>query len=125
MSSAPRIRGSCWRTSPSPRRRSKESGTSGVNRSAASGTPNSTTSTIDTAAASDQRTQLHVRNLPYSVRWQDVKDLFRRAGTVLRVDVHLTADNRSCGTGTVLLATEDDALRAVTRHLVQEFTRDL
>lgn len=69
--------------------------------------------TAAAAAASDQRTQLHVRNLPYSVRWQDVKDLFRRAGTVLRADVHLTADNRSCGTGTVLLATEDDALRAV------------
>ncbi|WFC96138.1 hypothetical protein MBRA1_002794 [Malassezia brasiliensis] len=69
--------------------------------------------TAAAAAASDQRTQLHVRNLPYSVRWQDVKDLFRRAGTVLRADVHLTADNRSCGTGTVLFATEDDALRAV------------
>ena len=69
--------------------------------------------TAAAAAASDQRTQLFVRNLPYSVRWQDVKDLFRRAGTVLRADVHLTSDNRSCGTGTVLFATEDDALRAL------------
>lgn len=65
------------------------------------------------AAASDQRTQLQVRNLPYSVRWQDVKDLFRRTGTVLRADVHLTADKRSCGTGSVLFATEEDALRAI------------
>ncbi|WFD31720.1 hypothetical protein MSPP1_002759 [Malassezia sp. CBS 17886] len=64
-------------------------------------------------AAADQRTQLFVGNLPYSARWQDVKDLFRRAGTVLRADVHVTAENRSCGTGTVLFATEDDALHAV------------
>ena len=32
----------------------------------------------------DTRTQLFVGNLPYRVRWQDLKDLFRRAGTVLR-----------------------------------------
>ncbi|PKI84142.1 hypothetical protein MVES1_002094 [Malassezia vespertilionis] len=70
-----------------------------------------TTFSTATAAASDRRTQLCVRNLPYSVRWQDVKDLFRRAGTVLRADVRLV-DNRSCGTGTVLFATEADALRA-------------
>lgn len=63
-------------------------------------------------SASDPRTQLYVSNLPYRVRWQDLKDLFRRAGTVLRADVSLTADNRSRGFGTVLLATEDDACRA-------------
>ncbi|WFC99661.1 hypothetical protein MYAM1_002406 [Malassezia yamatoensis] len=68
---------------------------------------------VAAAAANDQRTQLHVRNLPYSVRWQDVKDLFRRAGTVLRADVHLTSENRSCGSGTVLFATEEDAFRAM------------
>lgn len=63
-------------------------------------------------SASDPRTQLYVSNLPYRVRWQDLKDLFRRAGTVLRADVSLTSDNRSRGFGTVLLATEDDACRA-------------
>ncbi|WFD43955.1 hypothetical protein MPSI1_002620 [Malassezia psittaci] len=68
---------------------------------------------VAAAAANDQRTQLYVRNLPYSVRWQDVKDLFRRAGTVLRADVHLTSENRSCGSGTVLFATEEDAHRAM------------
>ncbi|PWN44935.1 RNA-binding domain-containing protein, partial [Ceraceosorus guamensis] len=51
--------------------------------------------------------------LPYRVRWQDLKDLIRKAGTVLRADVSLTPDNRSRGYGTVLLATEEDALRAV------------
>lgn len=51
--------------------------------------------------------------LPYRVRWQDLKDLFRRAGTVLRADVSLGADNRSRGYGTVLLATAEDAGRAI------------
>lgn len=64
-------------------------------------------------AASDQRTQLVVHNLPFSARWQDVKDLFRRAGTVLRADVHLLPDGRGSGSGTVLFATLEDATRAV------------
>ncbi|KAI0002141.1 hypothetical protein BJV74DRAFT_724743, partial [Russula compacta] len=51
--------------------------------------------------------------LPYRVRWQDLKDLFRKAGTVLRADVSLGPDNRSRGHGTVLLATAEDAGRAV------------
>ncbi len=63
-------------------------------------------------SASDPRTQLLVSNLPYRVRWQDLKDLFRKAGTVLRADVSLSPDNRSRGYGTVLMATEQDALKA-------------
>jgi RNA recognition motif-containing protein len=47
------------------------------------------------------------------VRWQDLKDLFRKAGTVLRADVSLGPDNRSRGYGTVLLATAEDAGKAV------------
>lgn len=47
------------------------------------------------------------------MRWQDLKDLFRKAGTVLRADVSLGPDNRSRGYGTVLLATAEDAGRAV------------
>ncbi|KAK0220078.1 hypothetical protein IW262DRAFT_999600 [Armillaria fumosa] len=63
----------------------------------------------------DTRTQLFVGNLPYRVRWQDLKDLFRQAGTVLRADVSLGPDNRSRGYGTVLLATAEDAGRAVDK----------
>ncbi|PFH48694.1 hypothetical protein AMATHDRAFT_149267 [Amanita thiersii Skay4041] len=66
-----------------------------------------------TAPPRDTRTQLFVGNLPYRVRWQDLKDLFRRAGTVLRADVSLGPDNRSRGYGTVLLASAEDAGRAV------------
>lgn len=57
-------------------------------------------------------TECHTQ-LPYRIRWQDLKDLFRRAGTVLRADVSLGPDNRSRGYGTVLLATAEDAGRAV------------
>ncbi|KAF4564618.1 hypothetical protein EYR40_010785 [Pleurotus pulmonarius] len=64
----------------------------------------------------DTRTQLFVGNLPYRVRWQDLKDLFRKAGTVLRADVSLGPDNRSRGYGTVLLATAEDAGRAVDMY---------
>ncbi|KAG6901059.1 hypothetical protein C0995_001328 [Termitomyces sp. Mi166 len=66
-----------------------------------------------TVPIKDTRTQLFVGNLPYRVRWQDLKDLFRRAGTVLRADVSLGPDNRSRGYGTVLLATAEDAGRAI------------
>lgn len=74
-----------------------------------------TASSVDRpqAALRDTRTQLFVGNLPYRVRWQDLKDLFRKAGTVLRADVSLGPDNRSRGYGTVLLATAEDAGRAI------------
>lgn len=51
--------------------------------------------------------------LPFRVRWQDLKDLFRRSGTVLRADVALTPENRSKGFGTVLFAHDVDAYRAI------------
>ncbi|PWN30099.1 RNA-binding domain-containing protein, partial [Jaminaea rosea] len=64
-------------------------------------------------SSSDQRTSLLVLNLPFKVRWQDVKDLFRRsAGTVLRADVSLTPDGRSRGFGSVLMRDGEDAQRA-------------
>lgn len=58
------------------------------------------------------QTQLYVGNLPYSCSWQDVKDLMRNAGTVLRADV-VTDGVRSKGYGTVVMATPADAARAI------------
>lgn len=64
-------------------------------------------------SSSDQRTSLLVLNLPFKIRWQDLKDLFRRsAGTVLRADVSLTPDGRSRGFGSVLMRDAEDAQRA-------------
>ncbi|KAK8178455.1 hypothetical protein BC567DRAFT_225635 [Phyllosticta citribraziliensis] len=63
--------------------------------------------------------QLYVSNLPYNVGWQDLKDLFRQAahtGSVIRADVHQTADGRMKGSGIVVFETPDDA-----RNAIQQF----
>ena len=56
---------------------------------------------------------LFVGNLPFNCQWQDLKDLFRAAGQILRADVSLGPDGRSRGFGTVLFSTADDAFKAV------------
>ncbi|KAF8627339.1 hypothetical protein AX15_004412 [Amanita polypyramis BW_CC] len=56
---------------------------------------------------------LFVGNLPFHCQWQDLKDLFRQAGTIIRADVALGPDGRSRGFGTVIFATEIDAERAM------------
>lgn len=86
------------------------------------------TNLLPAAVGSDGRVNLFVGNvrfstfivlpradcqLPYRVRWQDLKDLFRKAGTVLRADVSLNSDNRSRGYGTVLMGSREDAARAI------------
>lgn len=66
------------------------------------------------AVGADGRVNLFVGNLPYRVRWQDVKDLFRRAGTVLRADVSLDMQtNRSRGHGSVLMGSREDGIKAI------------
>eukprot|EP01135_Chromosphaera_perkinsii_P009928 Nk52_evm21s1967 gene=Nk52_evmTU21s1967 len=65
--------------------------------------------------------QIFVGNLPYSVSWQDLKDLFREAGNVVRADVLLGHDGRSRGQGTVLFETEAEALTAIDMFSDKEF----
>ncbi|KXX78538.1 Single-strand telomeric DNA-binding protein GBP2 [Madurella mycetomatis] len=63
--------------------------------------------------------QIYVSNLPYTVGWQDLKDLFRQAartGGVIRADVHLGPDGRPKGSGVVVFETPDDA-----RNAIQQF----
>ncbi|WWD22840.1 hypothetical protein CI109_107334 [Kwoniella shandongensis] len=74
------------------------------------------TNLLPSAVGVDGRVNLFVGNLPYRVRWQDLKDLFRKAGTVLRADVSLGPDNRSRGYGTVLMGSREDAARAIDRY---------
>ncbi|BGO91174.1 hypothetical protein JCM10020v2_002825 [Rhodotorula toruloides] len=65
----------------------------------------------------DTRTQLFVSNLPFRVRWQDLKDLMRKCGTVLRADVALSpTDGRSRGFGVVLFAKAEDAAKAIATY---------
>ncbi len=55
----------------------------------------------------------NIYQLPFHCQWQDLKDLFRQAGTIIRADVALGQDGRSRGFGTVVFATDYDADRAV------------
>ncbi|KAI8885435.1 RNA-binding domain-containing protein [Backusella circina FSU 941] len=58
--------------------------------------------------------RLFVDNLPFSASWQDMKDLFRRAGRVLHTDIHTDpGSRRSNGTGTVIFADPRDAQNAI------------
>jgi RNA recognition motif-containing protein len=61
-------------------------------------------------------TQLFVSNLPYSVGWQDLKDLFRSAGNIVRADVQQTPDGRSKGSGIVLFENAEDAQSAIEKY---------
>jgi hypothetical protein len=58
-------------------------------------------------------TTLAVTNLPYRIRWQDLKDLFRRYGTPSRADVFLAPDGRSRGVGMVSMRTRGEAENCV------------
>lgn len=64
---------------------------------------------------------LFVGNIPFNCQWQDLKDLFRAAGQILRADVSLGPDGRSRGFGTVLFATQEDARNAVNMFNGYEF----
>jgi RNA recognition motif-containing protein len=54
-----------------------------------------------------------VGNIPYSIGWQDLKDLFRNAGAVLRAEIPTDTRARSKGFGTVLMASVHDAKKAI------------
>lgn len=58
-------------------------------------------------------TQLYVSGLPYHTSWQDLKDLFRKVGKVVRADINMTSDKLSKGTGIVSFETVEDAQNAI------------
>ncbi|KAJ7653345.1 hypothetical protein DFH06DRAFT_1093715 [Mycena polygramma] len=60
--------------------------------------------------------QLYVGNLPYQAGWQDLKDLFRVAGNIVRADINLGADGRPKGSGTVVFETPKDAQAAISMY---------
>src|SRR5271156_4032299 len=65
-------------------------------------------------------TTLLVTNLPYRIRWQDLKDLFRRYGTPTRADVFLAPDGRSRGVGMVMNGLEG---KLVLKSMKREVNR--
>lgn len=57
--------------------------------------------------------EIFVGNLPFSVNWQALKDLMRKAGTVTRADVRTDDWGKSRGFGTVVFSSEEEAAAAV------------
>jgi RNA recognition motif-containing protein len=57
---------------------------------------------------------LHCNQLPYQAGWQDLKDLFRAAGNIIRADINIGADGRPKGSGTVVFETQKDAQQAIS-----------
>lgn len=58
-------------------------------------------------------TVLFVGNLSYALQWQELKDLFREAGTVIRADVARDASGRHKGYGQVVMSTPEEAAQAI------------
>ncbi|KAH9471005.1 hypothetical protein Pst134EA_004915 [Puccinia striiformis f. sp. tritici] len=58
--------------------------------------------------------QLSISGLPTNVGWQDLKDMFRSAGAIIRADVYFGADGSPTGTGTVIFETPRDAQNAIS-----------
>ncbi|KAI8594520.1 hypothetical protein EDD21DRAFT_293581, partial [Dissophora ornata] len=59
--------------------------------------------------------------LPFQCQWQELEDLFSKAGTVIRADVAHGYDKRSKGYGFVLFATLDDARNAIAMFEGQDY----
>jgi RNA recognition motif-containing protein len=55
--------------------------------------------------------------LPYQAGWQDLKDLFRTAGSIVRADINIGVDGRPKGSGTVVFETPKDAQQAISASL--------
>ncbi|KAG8727742.1 hypothetical protein FRC12_022274 [Ceratobasidium sp. 428] len=67
-------------------------------------------------AGNNPGNQLYVGNLPYQAGWQDLKDLFRTAGAIVRADINVGYDGRPKGSGTVIFETAKDAQSAIQMY---------
>lgn len=56
--------------------------------------------------------------IPYSVRWQDVKEHFKKAGQVVRVVIAKHQDKQPKGHAFVLFSTIEDAQKAIGKLLL-------
>eukprot|EP00189_Rhodosorus_marinus_P009861 CAMPEP_0184740758 /NCGR_PEP_ID=MMETSP0315-20130426/3774_1 /TAXON_ID=101924 /ORGANISM="Rhodosorus marinus, Strain UTEX LB 2760" /LENGTH=275 /DNA_ID=CAMNT_0027210633 /DNA_START=221 /DNA_END=1049 /DNA_ORIENTATION=+ len=63
----------------------------------------------------DRGRKVAVTNLPYQIRWQELKDIFRSCGEVIRADVLTGPDGRSKGVGTIVFESEAGAQEAISR----------
>ena len=72
-------------------------------------------------AAGLTRAPLDARS-PYAMRWQDLKDLFKQAGYVVRADIaEEEGTKRSKGYGTVCFESADSAQKAIAMFNDMEY----
>jgi RNA recognition motif-containing protein len=57
--------------------------------------------------------QIVVHGLPWSVEWQELKDLAKQYGDVVKADVVKRQDGKSRGFGTIVFKTPEDAQAAI------------
>ncbi|EDO15573.1 hypothetical protein Kpol_487p6 [Vanderwaltozyma polyspora DSM 70294] len=60
--------------------------------------------------------EVFIANLPYSINWQALKDMFKECGSVIRADVELDRNGYSRGFGTVILGSQEDMERAISMY---------
>ena len=65
--------------------------------------------------------QIVVHGIPYHMRWQDLKDLFKQCGNVLRADIVTDETGRSKGYGTILFDDAQCAQAAIATFSEQEY----
>ncbi|AMD20029.1 HCL122Cp [Eremothecium sinecaudum] len=59
--------------------------------------------------------EIFVANLPYSINWQALKDMFKQCSQVIHADVSVHADGYSRGFGTVYVSTKEDQIAAIKK----------
>ncbi|QLQ82513.1 hypothetical protein HG537_0H02750 [Torulaspora globosa] len=60
--------------------------------------------------------EVFVANLPYSINWQTLKDMFKECGNVIRADVELDRNGYSRGFGTAIFGTPEEMQAAIERY---------
>ena len=61
--------------------------------------------------------QIVVHGLPWSTEWQELKDLAKEHGDVIKADVMRRPDGKSRGFGTIVFKTPEDAQAAIEARL--------
>lgn len=59
---------------------------------------------------------VRVENLPFSINWQALKDMFKECGEVSRADIDVNAMGQSTGTGEIVFPYEDTMRRAIEKY---------
>lgn len=70
---------------------------------------------------SDKGHLIYVGNLPFRTSWQDLKDVFKEHGEVIRVDIATDEMQRSKGYATVLYRTSEEAQTAIDNCNEEDF----